>query len=393
MINTRAFSKTLFGSQIYKDLTFTGVITILGTLVVSTFNIITSTVQNLIVTGTTDATSLTTGSITTLGGASIGKTLYTNGLIVFTAGGDGAFIVRNQTTGAKAATSMRFSGNSVSDDLEFAVTPGNLNYVQNGGGSTINAGDGVIDHRQLTGQIHFTVGTQGSSTVPIFTLTNTEPKLRTNSQYKIYDTTTSTSKTTGCFQAAGGAGIAGPVFCGPVTADSFTSVSITNNTASTSTTTGAFQCAGGAGIQGTAHLGGLAFGASTTIMQTFETSGITTMTFSGPWASPQTVNVQYFRMGYFVRMFITGFNATSTVANQIITSGTIPAPYTNNNTVNGTVTVQNAAQGYNSSATVVVGSVLQIYNGPIQTVSTPVFPTSQPVGLLGCIVEWIAATG
>jgi len=175
-----------------------------------------STVNNLIISTATQATSTTTGALVVTGGAGIGGNLYVGGGAAST----------STTTGALVVT----GGVGIS---------GNLNVA------------GTITSNQLTVQ-YTTITNVTIITTDVFTLTNT---------------TTVVSTTTGALVVTGGVGIGGGLFVGgAITATSLTLLSggetdsgilaISNTASSTSTTTGALTVTGGVGIGGNLNLGG-----------------------------------------------------------------------------------------------------------------------------------------
>ena len=243
----------------------------------------------------TSATSTTSGSFQTLGGAGIGGDIWAGSAINANGNITGANLKANGTvtttdlsvtgnanvvtmTANSQVTFTAATASTNKDTGALVITDGGLGVEGNinaGGnvGVTGNVSAGNVSATLFTGNVTST-GTSSFSTATFSTLANvtaTEP---------------SSGVTSGALVVAGGAGVGGNLHAGNVTtAGTFTGnvnavtvagnvtstgtssfstanfsvlANVTSTTSSTSTDTGALQVAGGTGIQGNLYVGGLA---------------------------------------------------------------------------------------------------------------------------------------
>jgi len=248
-----------------------------------------STINNLTITTSTQATSTTTGALIVTGGAGIGGSMY----VASTSYIAGAQIITTATIGNYAAASgggtgttstfvisnITQSSNTFSGALQVwggAGVGGNM-YIggntviqsttnstsTNTGALVVRGGVGLSGNLYISGSIvdvtaGVIIGGQTTGTTSTFLISNT---------------TTSTSTTTGAFVVSGGAGIGGNLYVGGDIVASkltieYTTITTTvvttddiirtsNSTVSTSTTTGALVITGGVGIGGTLYAGAI----------------------------------------------------------------------------------------------------------------------------------------
>jgi hypothetical protein len=173
----------------------------------------------------TESTSTSSGCLIANGGIGCAKNIYVGGSVntntinalsgTITVQGVTNFdpIMRLVGNGNNTFCSFRV-GNNTSNQIELAITSGTGVYVKNGLGTTVSANDCVLDARLATQRIHFAIGSGVTSQVPHITLDTTEPKVRINNRIRCYDTTESTSLTTGSVITDGGAAITKNLYVG-----------------------------------------------------------------------------------------------------------------------------------------------------------------------------------
>jgi len=285
-----------------------------GTTVVLNIGKTTSSILgNFVVNDTTNATSVSTGSLVLNGGLGVAKdiyaaNIYSNGtkLTANTAGtnisiSSNVVNVVNNPTFSGASTFTSITGSSdfiVRGSALFGNPAGSTIYTNNNYNSCVFLADSVGVAATNTDGTNLRVGSGGTFIFPTATTTigsivnlntsgvsisaaaaatvtnmcalhiNGPPIVSTNmtftNNYSLYidtgkvfigDTTASTSTSTGATIISGGLGVGGAIYAGSLNTAGV--ATITNSTASTSTSTGATIISGGLGVGGAIYAGSL----------------------------------------------------------------------------------------------------------------------------------------
>jgi hypothetical protein len=213
------------------------------------------TIASLAVTSTTASTSSTTGALTVSGGAGIAKTSYFGESVVI----QGSTASTNPTNGALVVTggvgiggSLNVGNSSVADVIIYNTdytSSANLN-LRTGTGASLKEAVIGFNSTELKIQNTFRTITNYADVFQFYATNLDDYQLIISSAgATFYNTTASTSSTTGALRLQGGAGIAKTSYFGQ-------SVVIQGTTASGSTTTGALTVTGGVGIGGSLNVFG-----------------------------------------------------------------------------------------------------------------------------------------
>jgi hypothetical protein len=214
---------------------------------------------NLSVLGTTDTSSVSTGSVIVAGGAgfaksvSIGGTMFVQSASVTSTGTD-VYLTASDDAVHLQNTSGDTSGEFVSTLTNFnfqttTVTPYTAFNVNKTTGdvSVLTTVDSTTNH---TGSFQVYGGASVSKSLWIGGDLTVAGSMSGSNPVTFANTTDSTSVTTGGVVMDGGLGVAKNVYIGGLTV-------VLNTTASVSTTTGALTIAGGVGIGGDTFFGGI----------------------------------------------------------------------------------------------------------------------------------------
>ena len=213
------------------------------------------TIASLAVTSTTASTSSTTGALIVSGGAGIAKTSYFGQSVVV----QGSTASTNPTNGALVVTggvgiggSLNVGNSSVADVIIYNTdytSSANLN-LRTGTGASLKGAVIGFNSTELRIQNTFRTITNYADVFQFYATNLDDYQLIISSAgATFYNTTASTSSTTGALRLQGGAGIAKTSYFGQ-------SVVIQGTTASGSTTTGALVVSGGVGIGGSLNVFG-----------------------------------------------------------------------------------------------------------------------------------------
>jgi predicted acyltransferase (DUF342 family) len=183
-----------------------------------------STDSNVIISGTTEATSKTTGALKVAGGVGIGENIFI--------GGTGK--IENDTDASSTTTGA-------------LQVLGGLGVVK-----SIHAADTTFESVNITDATPSTDQNSGALIVQNGGV-GIEENLNVGGVTKVWDGTNATDTTTGALQVVGGLGVAKTVFAADLSSGS---VDVTDATGSTSTSTGALTVGGGVGVVENLFVGG-----------------------------------------------------------------------------------------------------------------------------------------
>jgi hypothetical protein len=184
-----------------------------------------STDSNVIISGTTEATSKTTGALKVVGGVGIGENIFI--------GGTGK--IENDTDASSTTTGA-------------LQVLGGLGVVK-----SIHAADTTFESVNITDATTSTDQNSGALIVQNGGV-GIEENLNVGGVTKVWDGTNATDTTTGALQVVGGLGVAKTVFAADLSSGS---VDVTDNTTSDSATTGALKVTGGVSTQENLNVGGV----------------------------------------------------------------------------------------------------------------------------------------
>ena len=257
------------GAAINNDLWVGGDINLQGSLFLKGVGLdqitgTTGTFVNIVVTGTTNATSTITGAIQIAGGAGIGKDLWVGGTIYGSTAGGGSGAVTGVIT-----TATNLAG-GLASQFAYQTAPGVTSFVSTSSMYVNNAVNADTIRGGTAGQLHYqsapgvtsfvSTGTQGQILVsqpgaPVFTSTSSIYVGYANQANNLIGGSANQIP----YQSAAGATTFGSGLTFDGTTLSATSAKITSTANATSTASGAFQVQGGAGIGGNLFVGGSAY--------------------------------------------------------------------------------------------------------------------------------------
>jgi predicted acyltransferase (DUF342 family) len=183
-----------------------------------------STDSNVIISGTTEATSKTTGALKVAGGVGIGENIFI--------GGTGK--IENDTDASSTTTGA-------------LQVLGGLGVVK-----SIHAADTTFESVNITDATPSTDQNSGALIVQNGGV-GIELNLNVGGVTKVWDGTDATTTTSGALQVVGGLGVAKTIFAADMSSGS---VDVTDATGSTSTITGALTVGGGVGVVENLFVGG-----------------------------------------------------------------------------------------------------------------------------------------
>jgi predicted acyltransferase (DUF342 family) len=183
-----------------------------------------STDSNVIISGTTEATSKTTGALKVAGGVGIGENIFI--------GGTGK--IENDTDASSTTTGA-------------LQVLGGLGVVK-----SIHAADTTFESVNITDATTSTDQNSGALIVQNGGV-GIEENLNVGGVTKVWDDTDATTTTSGALQVVGGLGVAKTIFAADMSSGS---VDVTDATGSTSTSTGALTVGGGVGVVENLFVGG-----------------------------------------------------------------------------------------------------------------------------------------